>query len=98
EAHGGQDDGFGVEAEDDDAEGAEGDGEGERGGDGDAGGAVGGLDVHALGDEEVIEEGDDGEEGAEEDEPVEAALRGRPEDVELGPEAGDERDAAERQQ
>src|SRR5262245_63067316 len=97
-AEGGHYDGFGIEAEDDDAESAQRDGEGEGGGDGDAAGVVGGLDVHALCDEEVVEEGDDGEDGTEEHEPVEAALGGGPEDVQRGPEAGHERNAAEGEQ
>src|SRR5204863_3378248 len=57
DSEGGHDDGFGVEAENHDAEGAEDDGQRERRGDRHSRRALGGLDVHALGDEEVIEEG-----------------------------------------
>ena len=56
------------------------------------------FDVHPPRDEQVVVERDDGEDGAEEDQAVHPAIDRREEHVELGPEAGDERDAAERQQ
>ena len=56
------------------------------------------LDVHLARDEQVVVERHDRQHRAEEHHAVEPAFdRGR-EDVELGPEAGHERNAAERQQ
>ena len=59
---------------------------------------AGGGDERLLEDEQVVVERHDGQHRAEEHHPVEATFDRRGEDVELGPETGDARDAAEREE
>src|SRR5215204_1351554 len=53
------------------------------------------FDVHAPRHEQVVIERDDGQDRTEEDQAIHAALSGGEKDIQLGPETGDERNAAE---
>src|SRR6185436_4827947 len=71
---------LGIEPETDHGQSAENQGQRQGGGHSERSGAgVRGLDVHPLGDEQVVEERDHGQECPEQHEPVEAGGRGCPE-------------------
>src|SRR5437867_11588281 len=84
DSQGRHDDWFRVEPEPYHDQSAENYSQGEGAGEADpTSGGVRRLDVHPFCDDQVVEEGDDGQDGAEEHEPVEPGSSGGPEHVEL---------------